>query len=81
MCAGRGVDDEDWFDLERTDPDSWRHGLYGEALSKGEHRLEVRAEDGNGRQVAQKIAFMVDQTKRYSPVPSIHPRVLGTAFC
>jgi Icc protein len=75
------VDDGDWFDLEQSGEGYWGHPLNVDRLFKGEHAVEVRVVDAEGRAGDDRIEFMVDATGRYTPVPRVRPVVTETAFC
>jgi calcineurin-like phosphoesterase family protein len=82
VASVRGrVDDGGWFELHSPPPNCWWHPLAGEKLTKGEHILDVQAVDAEGRLGGQRIAFMVDPTGGYTPIPAVCPMVTGTAFC
>lgn len=75
------VDDGSWFALGSTGAGEWAAPLRGGDLSKGEHALEVEAEDNAGATATQRIGFMVDPTGRYTAVPEVRPKVTQTNFC
>ncbi|MBN9118104.1 MAG: metallophosphoesterase [Planctomycetes bacterium] len=59
----------------------WRAALFGDRLTKGFHRLAVRAEDVAEGVGEREIEFAVDPTGRYTAVPMVRPVVTSTAFC
>jgi hypothetical protein len=75
------LDGGESFRFEPLGPGLWGHPLPGDRLPKREHDLEVTACDEEGRTGSHRIAFMVDPTGRYTPVPTVRPVVAGTAFC
>jgi Icc protein len=75
------IDGGDWFPLHSSDKCEWQTSLPGDRLTKGEHTLAVELFDECGRMNGQQLSFMVDQTRRYTAVPSARPRVTQTAFC
>ncbi len=75
------VDDEPWAPLEREGPQSWTGPLPGDRLSKGRHRVTVRAVDRRGGRGEQTIEVAVDPTGRYTAVPCVRPVVTATNFC
>jgi hypothetical protein len=75
------VDDGGWFDLHPDNEGDWSCPLPGGGLSKGAHRLEVRAADRGGSEGGQTITFFVDPTGRYTAVPGVRPAVTATAYC
>lgn len=77
----RRVDEGDWIELGSKSDGRWSGPMASDSLSKGEHVLEVRAVDSDGREGSQRIDFVVDPTRRFTAVPSVRPRVASTAFC
>jgi hypothetical protein len=71
----------EWFPLDSADKIHWHTSLPGDRLTKGEHTVAVEVFDECGRKNCQQMSFMVDQTRRYTVVPSASPRVTQTAFC
>jgi Icc protein len=80
-AAGFKVDDGPWSLMEACEGDLRRAALPGDWLSKGFHRLTVRAEDQAGGVGEREIEFAVDPTGRYTAVPTVRPVVTATAFC
>jgi predicted phosphodiesterase len=78
-ATGR-IDDGPWFALVPTGERDWVAPLPGDRLTKGIHRLAVRAEatDGEG---GHAVGFAVDPTGRYTAVPGVRPAVAATNFC
>ena len=75
------IDEGSPFALQPTDGLDWSAVLAAAELTKGNHRLFVRAEDGAGAVGEQSIDFPVDPTGRYTAVPRVHPMVTATDFC
>jgi 3',5'-cyclic-AMP phosphodiesterase len=75
------IDEEAWDEMEPSGDGHWSGPLNGDRLSKGEHILEVSASSVDTTKGFQRIAFMVDPTGRYTPVPEVRPVVSSTAFC
>jgi Icc protein len=75
------VDDGDWFDIEPSGEGYWGRSLDVDRLFKGEHEVEVRIVDVEGRAGDDRIGFIVDLTGRYTAVPRARPVVAETAFC
>jgi hypothetical protein len=75
------VDGEDWFPLEQSMPSDWWYPLPGVRFPKGEHQLDVEATNDQGLSTRDAITFLVDPTRRYTPVPRAWPIVKATAFC
>jgi hypothetical protein len=75
------VDDGRPFHLEAVAAHDWLASLSAANLSKGVHRLHVRAVDRSGATGEQSIEFAVDPTGRYTAVPRVQPLVPSTSFC
>lgn len=74
------IDGGPWRRLEPAGDGTWRGPIAGDRLTKGTHRLVVRAEAGDGPG-EQEIDFAVDPTGRYTAVPTVRPVVTATNFC
>jgi hypothetical protein len=74
-------DGGEWFPMRMSQTNEWVHSLEGDGLAKGEHRLDVEVLDHDGLKGGDAIAFLVDPTGRYTPVPQVWPTVTATAFC
>jgi hypothetical protein len=74
------IDDGDWFLLSQMNPNEWEHTL-PDGLEKGHHVVRVEGANNEDKQGADEITFLVNPTRRYSPVPSVWPMVQATAFC
>jgi predicted phosphodiesterase len=55
--------------------------LNADTLSKGEHGIELRATDADGRTGIDRLRFVFDRTGRYTAVPRVDPPVASTKFC
>jgi predicted phosphodiesterase len=75
------VDDGAWRLMEALGNGYWRTALPGRRLSKGVHRLAVRAADAAGQSAEQVVEFAADPTGRYTAVPTVRPVVRETAYC
>lgn len=75
------IDGGDWYPLEARGAGAWEGPLAADRLTKGEHALEVRVSGNGGESAADRIAFAVDRTGRYTAVPKARPEIAGTAFC
>ncbi len=69
------------FEMEPGLDGRWSALLPGHLLSKGRHRLEVRAKDDRGIQGGRDFEFLVNPSGRYTAVPAAEPKVDSTAFC
>jgi Icc protein len=79
--VGASIDGRDHLPLKRTSLAEWTCSLPASSLAKGRHRLEVVATDNQGQRGTNAITFLVDPTRRYTPVPCAFPEVTATAFC
>ncbi|WP_020468011.1 metallophosphoesterase family protein [Zavarzinella formosa] len=77
--AGR-IDDGPWFDLQPADGRNWAAPLPDARLSKGIHRLKIRADATDGT-AESEIEFAVDPTGRHTAVPMVRPVVGFTNYC
>lgn len=75
------IDDGAWGDMRKTDELAWSYLIPGDALAKGEHKLEVRLIDENKDEGTDRIVFASDLSGRYNPYPMVEPVVKGTKFC
>jgi 3',5'-cyclic-AMP phosphodiesterase len=75
------VDEGQWLTLQPLRGTDYAFSLTDDGLDKGEHTVEVQAEDDQGKTGCQTIIFAVDPTGRFTAVPEVCPRVAGTAFC
>jgi 3',5'-cyclic-AMP phosphodiesterase len=75
------IDDGGWVSYTPDRDGTWRGAIGGEALTKGQHTLEVRATDDAGATGNDTLAFMSDITGRFNPVPAVDPVVIATKFC
>lgn len=75
------VDAADWTDLRSTGDMTWSFPIAADNLSKGEHTLEVRLTDADGKEGSDKITFLCDLSGRYNSFPTVEPVVKETKFC
>jgi 3',5'-cyclic-AMP phosphodiesterase len=76
------IDGAGWSELRPSaGPDQWEGPIPGDRLSKGAHALEVKLTDADDASGVDRIAFLVDRSGRYTPVPAVDPVVESTKFC
>lgn len=75
------IDEGEWGDLKKAGDLTWSFPLPGDALSKGEHTLEVRLEDEKKAAGTDRIVFACDLSGRYNAYPMVEPVVKETKFC
>lgn len=75
------ANDGPWVPMVLAPNGLWRAPLPGGRLSKGVHRLTVRAEGASGESGERGTEFAVDPTGRYTAVPAARPVVTSTNFC
>jgi Icc protein len=75
------IDGQDWMPLKPASTSEWLCSLSLDSLSKGRHSLEVAAIDEQGNHGGNRITFLVDPSRRYTPAPRAFPEVIETAFC
>lgn len=75
------IDGQDWLPLKPGPPAEWHFSLPLLSLTKGRHSLEVAATDEQGNRAGNSITFLVDPSRRYTPVPRAFPGVTATEFC
>jgi hypothetical protein len=75
------VDDDRPFPVQSIGALDWSAPLPAANMSKGVHRLCVKAVDHSGGESDRSIEFVVDPTGRYTAVPRVHPTVGATKFC
>ena len=75
------IDDGAWSDMKTTGDLTWSFPIPGDALSKGEHTLEVRLVDDQKAEGTDRITFACDLSGRYNAYPMVEPVVKETKFC
>lgn len=75
------IDGGAWTDLRSNGDMTWSFAIPGDKLSKGEHTLEVRLTDADGKEGSDKITFVCDLSGRYNAFPTVEPIVKETKFC
>jgi 3',5'-cyclic-AMP phosphodiesterase len=74
------VDNGLWISMKESAEGLWRGPLPGDSLTKGNHKLTVRAKTKEGAN-EREIEFAADRTGRYTAVPTVRPIVTSTNFC
>jgi hypothetical protein len=75
------IDDGSWTEMRNDGEINWSFPIPGDALSKGEHTLEVRLIDQEKAEGLDRISFACDLSGRYNPYPMVEPVVKETKFC
>ncbi len=75
------IDEAASSEMERDADGFWIAAIEALSLTKGEHRIDVRAIDQVGAEGRQRQGFLVDPTGRYTAVPCARPVVTSTKFC
>jgi 3',5'-cyclic-AMP phosphodiesterase len=75
------VDENGWLPCVLGRDGQWSAPLAVGGFAKGVHRLEVRALDTSGETGHEVLAFHVDLTGRFNPMPGVDPTVDATRFC
>ncbi len=75
------IDEQDWLPLVPASPVEWICSLRPSQLAKGHHTFEAAVIDEEGQRASAMITFLVDASRRYTPVPRAVPEVTATAFC
>ncbi|QJW99865.1 metallophosphoesterase family protein [Frigoriglobus tundricola] len=80
-AVGCRINNGPWCPMEPDGKGTWRAPLPADRLTKGVHRLTVRAESSDGESSERGTEFAVDPTGRYTAVPMVRPLVTATNFC